>query len=75
MVEMYYSNGSIGARADEELQQYYAIARYYEAACWYRAYAGRKEAARYLADMTAAERDMGELSFVAEDIRTRLGLE
>lgn len=75
MVEMYYSNESIGAQADEELQQYYAIARYYEAACWYRAYAGREEAARYLADMTTAECNMGELSFVAEDIRTKLGME
>ena len=75
MVEMYYSNESIGAKADEELQQYYAIARYYEAACWYRAYAGRSETADYLAAMERAEKDMGPLAFVAEDIRESLKIE
>ena len=74
MVEMYYSNESIGERADEELQQYYAIARFYEAACWYRAYEERDEAERYRADMQRAEADMGDLSFVAGDIRAALDI-
>ena len=72
MVEMYYSNESMGAKADEELRQYYAIARFYEAAIWYRAYAGQPEAADYLAKMDEARGAMGELSFVAEDIRSQL---
>lgn len=72
MVEMYYDNESIGAKADEELQQYYAVARFYEAACWYRAYEGRGEAARYLADMESAARDMGSLAFLAEEIAEQL---
>jgi len=75
MVELYYSNESIGAKADGELQQYYAIARFYEAACWYKAYEGRSETARYLADMQQAESDMGSLAFVAEDIRGALEIE
>jgi len=69
MVEMYYTNESLGIRADEELRQYYAIARYYEAASWHNAYRDREEAARYLTEMEAARADMGPLAFVADEIQ------
>lgn len=74
MVEMYYENESLGIRPDEELQPYYAIARFFEAACWYRAYEGREEAEGYLSRMREAEADMGELRFVADEIRAALSV-
>ena len=74
MVEMYYTNEGLGTRADEELRQYYAIAEYYEAAVWYKAYEGEEAAERYLAEMESARARMGELGFVAEDIRAALDM-
>jgi len=38
MVEMYHTNEAAGAEADEELSQYYGVAKYFEAASYYNIY-------------------------------------
>jgi len=75
MVEMYHQNEAAGVKEDEELRQYYGIAKYYEAASYYRAYeeSGNKEAAnQYRAQMEEAENEMGELGFASETIKEKL---
>jgi len=77
MVEMYYLNEAYDVEPDEELDMYYGVARYFEAAGWYRAYSeagGELRAAAYRQAMTAAEEQMGALSMVAVDIREVLGI-
>ena len=77
MVEMYYYNEANGVKADSELRQYYAVAEYFEAASWYKAFDSAGDSARaaeYETKMADAGNDMGALSMVAEDIRQSLGI-
>lgn len=76
-VEMYYLNQAYDAKADAELQQYYAVARYFEAASFCRAYSDAREdgwVQHYMQRMDEAERDMGPLSFEADKINEKLGI-
>ncbi len=76
-VEMYYLNQANNVKADDELRQYYAVAEYFEAASFYKAfsYAGDElRAEKYLAHMDEAESRMGALSFEADKINERLGI-
>lgn len=78
MVEMYYANEESGVKADEELKQYYGVAKYFEAASYYKAYKiveEPEEMNKYEAQMKNAEKEMGELSFVSKQIDERLGIE
>lgn len=76
MVEMYYRNKEAGVKGNRELQQYYGIAEYFEAASYYKAYkeTGREEQLKKYADkMEHALTHMGELSFVSDSICQSLG--
>ena len=77
MVEMYYMNESAGVKPDEELEQYYGVAKYFEAASYYKVYqddGDEEQMAKYLNRMEMAEEQMGVLSIAAEDIDDKLGL-
>lgn len=78
MVNMYYLNVSEGKGDERELQEYYGVARYFEAAADYKMYieAGEKELAEAaLLDMEDAYEQMGDFSMVKGKIDARLGLE
>lgn len=77
-VRMYHENEAYGKKFGEEGQEYYGIARYYEAASFYKAFseAGDKERMeRYLDKMEDAEEDMGAMAFVKDKIDEKLGLQ
>ena len=78
MVRMYHENEAYGKKFGEEGQEYYAIARYYEAASFYKAFseAGDTERMeRYLDKMKEAEEDMGAMAFVKDKIDEKLGIQ
>lgn len=78
MVSMYYSNVAAGEAEAEELQEYYGIAKYFEAAAHYKMYeeAGEAELAWTEAEkMEAAYTQMGDLALVKEKIDAQLGIE
>ncbi len=78
MVEMYYDNMSQGAEDKKELQEYYGIAKYFEAASYYKVYIttnDMEKAATQEEKMEAALAQMGELAFVSEQIDAKLGIE
>ena len=78
MVNMYYSNVEEGKGDARELQEYYGVARYFEAAADYKMYieAGEKELAEAaMADMEDAYEQMGDFSVVKGKIDAKLGLD
>ena len=78
MVTMYYTNVAEGKENEKELQEYYGVARYFEAATEYKMYmeAGKEELAKeVLKVMEEAYVQMGDFSIVREKIHTRLGIE
>jgi hypothetical protein len=78
MVTMMHQSEAAGVKADADRQECYAVARYYEAATYYKAYlqAGDSEqAAQKRTIMEAQKSLMGELSYAAEEIDQVLGLE
>ena len=77
MVEMYYLNEANDVRPDEELSMYYGVAKYFEAASWYKVYDDSGDAARaadYRETMEVAQKQMGALSMVAGDVKDALGI-
>ena len=77
MVEMYYMNETAGVKPDEELEQYYGVAKYFEAASYYKVYhdaEDEEQMAKYLNRMEMAREQMGALNIAAEDIDDKLGL-
>lgn len=78
MVNMYYLNVAEGKGDARELQEYYGVAKYFEAATDYKMYleAGETERANEaLADMEEAYVQMGDFSMVKGKIHAKLGLE
>ena len=78
MVTMYYTNVAEGKADVKELQEYYGIARYFEAATEYKMYmeAGREDLAKEaLTTMEEAYAQMGIFSMVREKIHVKLGME
>lgn len=78
MVRMYHENEAYGKEFDEEGQEYYAIAKYYEAASFYKAFleAGdTQRMERYLDKMEDAEEDMGAMAFTKDKIDEKLGIQ
>lgn len=78
MVRMYHENEAYGKKFGEEGQEYYAIAKYYEAASFYKAFseAGDTERTeRYLSKMEAAADDMGAMAFTKDKIDEKLGIQ
>lgn len=75
MVEMYYANEAAGIDADEELKQYYGVAKYFEAASYYKAYQeaeDSEQALKYQGKMQEAQNEMGELNFLSDRICEKL---
>ena len=78
MVNMYYTNAAVGKEEAEELQEYYGVARYFEAAADYKMYVEAGEmglAEDAWAAMEAAYVQMGDFFMVKGKIDTKLGLE
>ncbi|MBQ8278615.1 MAG: hypothetical protein IJZ23_02120 [Roseburia sp.] len=77
MVNMYYINVAEGKGEAKELQEYYGVARYFEAAADYKLYieAGETDKAQAaLADMEDACEQMGDFIIVKEKIDAKLGI-
>lgn len=77
MVTMYYTNVAEGKENAKELQEYYGVARYFEAASEYKMYieAGKEELAKEaLKAMEDAYVQMGDFSMVREKIHAKLGI-
>lgn len=71
MVEMMYLNEACGVKATETMKECYAVAEYFEAASYQRAYErdGQEEkAACYEKKMEDCRARMGTLAFTADDI-------
>ena len=72
-----YENIYRGVKETTELTQCYAVSEYFEAASLYKAavHVGKEDkAAEYLEAMAEAYTKMGDVSYLAEDIDTRLGI-
>ncbi len=78
LVGMYYMNEAAGVEADEDMLQYYGVAKYFEAASYYKAYENvedTKEMKKYQTKMKEAKSQMGELQFVSEKVDEELGIQ
>lgn len=72
-----YENMYNGVEETEELSQCYAVSEYFEATSLYKAAVctGKEESAmKYLEKMAKAYSEMGDVSYLAEDIDTKLGI-
>ena len=77
MVSMYHSNVAEGKGEARELQEYYGVAKYFEAASYYKMYveAGETDLAeKCMADMEAAYIQMGDFAIVKDKIDATLEL-
>lgn len=77
MVSMYHKNAAAGKENKKSLQEYYGVAKYFEAASSYKLYleAGdAKKAEAWKKKMDEAYVQMGDFSFVSEKILSKLGL-
>lgn len=77
MVEYYHENEGKGIKVNAQMQEYYAVARYYEAAVYYRAFDHAGDSVRaeyYLGKMQEAGRDFGELDGLKSGIRKQLNI-
>lgn len=75
MVEMYYSNQATGKANSKKYAEYYAVARYYEAAAMYKAYSedgDSERAGKAYAAMEEAAAELGDFSFQADRIKSIL---
>lgn len=75
MVEMMYRNLAADVESNETFEECYAVARYYEAATYYKAYieAGNRELAEEKEDIMEEQvLLMGDLSYAAKDIDEKL---
>ena len=78
MVEAYHLNVQGGHEASEEMQEYYGVAKYYEAASLYKAFVENgdlERAERELEKMEEAKDEMGQWVIVESQIKEQLGLE
>lgn len=78
LLERYRLNVGSSGEEDEDLAEFYAVAKYYEAAFFYKAYEEGKDterAAKQKELMDAAATQMGEFAFTKSDIDTKLGIE
>ena len=77
MVGMYYENVAAERGDNAALQEYYGVAKYFEAATNYKLYldAGENQkAAVWKEKMDEAFKQMGDFAFVSENIQKKLGL-
>ena len=77
MVTYYHQNVAAGLEDKKDLQEYYGVAKYYEAAADYKLYTEAGETAKAQAQKTKmdeAYEQMGDFQFVSENIDEDLGL-
>ena len=77
MVEMMYRNQSAGVKTNSTYEECYAVATYYEAATYYKAYKadGNETLAQEKKEIMQEQiLRMGDLSYAAEDINMILGI-
>ena len=77
-VDFYYQNVADGFEDDKGLQEFYAVAKYYEAASCYKAYmeiGDTTRAEREYTKMDQAKEDMGSWNILHTDIDRQLKLE
>lgn len=77
MVSSYYENIAEGFEGNKELKEYYGVAKYFEAASYYKMYLEMGDSARAeqeLAKMDAAYEEMGGWYIMQQDIHGKLGL-
>lgn len=75
--EMYHINEAEQVEANTQLQEYYGVAKYVEAASYYRMYSENKDIQRaetYREKMEQALSQMGVYSSLSDQINTKLGL-
>lgn len=78
LVKMYHYNQSNEVKETEELKEYYGVAQYFEAASYYKVYQNvgeTKKAEQYYAEMQEAEKSMGKLASLKDEIDKELGLD
>lgn len=78
MVERYHRNEEGGFKGSKAMQEYYGVARYYEAASLYRAFEEAKDTERAEREKTRMEEalaQMGTWAVVKEEINTQLGID
>ncbi len=78
MVNMYHQNVQAGFGDDRQLQEYYGVAEYYEAASFYKVFLDAGDTARAEREkvkMDAALEKMGGWSIVEQEINKLLGIE
>ncbi|MBO5143083.1 MAG: hypothetical protein J6C46_08905 [Clostridia bacterium] len=76
--EYYAENISSGLAEEEELQEYYAVAKYYQTAILYKAYYmyGENETAEeFYEEMQELEKEMGALKEFKKDILNKLEID
>lgn len=76
LVEDYYSNCGSNGKEKKNLQEYYNLAKYFEAAFHHKIYAEAGDTVRaekYKAIMNETEAELGEFAFVTEKIDRKLG--
>lgn len=77
LIEAYHTNVAQEVRAGEAMEECCGVARYYEAAFYYKAYletGDEQRAQREKQKMNDAYEAMGSWNIVAEDIRSEIGL-
>lgn len=77
LVSMYHENIANGFEGDRAMKEYYGVAKYYEAASFYKAFTETGDtvrAEREAAKMEQALEEMGGWSILEEEINAQLGL-
>lgn len=78
MVGSYYENIAEGFEGNRQMKEYYGVAKYFEAASYYKMYlelGDDARAERELVKMDAAYDEMGGWNIMQQDIHGKLGLE
>lgn len=78
MLDEVKQNRILGVHENAEYKECYAVADYFEAASLYKAYmenGQEKMAAKYKEKMTESQKKMGDLTYTAEDINSKLGID
>lgn len=77
MVRLYYENEENNVKEEEDLGEYYGVAKYFEAASYYKIYqeSGDMVRANHQKEkMETALEEMGDLSAEAERIKEKLDI-
>lgn len=78
LVDLYHDDVVYGGFVGDRKQEYYGVAKYFEAASMYRAFSETgdvERAAREADKMNAAYEEMGSWNIAADSIREQLGLD